>query len=360
LGNSNIPATLRVKPSIEATIQELIPFGGAINPRITAISANGSILLANFCGPTCPSDYHGYLWTVNTTVVPLDRRPGSTYSPSAAMSTDGTVVVGSSRYVAKPNEAFRWQSTGDTRSMTPLGFAPGDNESDAFAMNADGTVIAGWSSGPSGIGAAVWRPQTGMRRLPKLQGTAPNASLGVVGVTADGSRILGHTTGFPGASLMGLFWSGPDFQNVQALGRPAPPYDSAVPEAMSADGSVVVGYLTNASNAHQAFRWTAATGIQPLGFLDPNQTSSTARAVSADGKVITGVSGDQPFRWSSERRMQSIRSLLIEDAGLDLSNFETRGFWAASPDGTWIAGATHRSDQFHDTFYLVHLPRSDS
>jgi probable HAF family extracellular repeat protein len=36
---------------------------------------------------------------------------------------------------------------------------------------------------------------------------------------------------------------------------------------VSADGSVVVGWATNAAGADRAFRWTAAGGMQDLGTL---------------------------------------------------------------------------------------------
>src|SRR5262245_50317469 len=34
---------------------------------------------------------------------------------------------------------------------------------------------------------------------------------------------------------------------------------------VSSNGSVIVGYASNASGSYRAFRWTAATGMQDLG-----------------------------------------------------------------------------------------------
>ena len=58
-------------------------------------------------------------------------------------------------------------------------------------------------------------------------------------------------------------------------------------QAVSADGSVVVGYSQNASSQNNAFRWSAGV-MTNLGTL--GGTYSLAQAVSADGSVVVGYS----------------------------------------------------------------------
>ncbi len=74
----------------------------------------------------------------------------------------------------------------------------------------------------------------------------------------------------------------------------------SVATAVSADGSVVVGYSDSAFG-QQAFRWTLAGGMAGLGDLPDGTFLSTARGVSADGAVVVGDSaaadGQYAFRW---------------------------------------------------------------
>ena len=67
--------------------------------------------------------------------------------------------------------------------------------------------------------------------------------------------------------------------------------------AVSADGSIVVGY-TRTRDSLGAFRWAGGV-IASLGFL-PGSTFNYATAVSADGSVIVGDSGSgPPIRWEN-------------------------------------------------------------
>jgi probable HAF family extracellular repeat protein len=54
---------------------------------------------------------------------------------------------------------------------------------------------------------------------------------------------------------------------------------------VSADGSTIVGYSQTANGREQAFRWTAADGMEGLGGLPRSDgfVLSEAIAISADG-----------------------------------------------------------------------------
>jgi probable HAF family extracellular repeat protein len=78
-------------------------------------------------------------------------------------------------------------------------------------------------------------------------------------------------------------------------------------EAVSADGSVVVGYSQNASSQNNAFRWSAGV-MTNLGTL--GGTYSYAQAVSADGSVVVGYSENA----SNESRAFLYRNSVMLDA----------------------------------------------
>src|SRR5262245_21824195 len=87
-------------------------------------------------------------------------------------------------------------------------------------------------------------------------------------------------------------------QTMEGLGAlcnaPASAYPYSYAQGVSADGKTVVGYSNNSQGYPEAFRWTAATGMQGLGTL-PGGLFSRASAVSADGSTIVGQSDGGAF-----------------------------------------------------------------
>ena len=71
---------------------------------------------------------------------------------------------------------------------------------------------------------------------------------------------------------------------------------------VSADGSAVVGYATNAAT-YAAFRWTAATGMTSIG-----PAASKPNGISADGSTVAGslytVDHSEAFIWTEAGGMQ--------------------------------------------------------
>ncbi|MFK0380325.1 autotransporter, partial [Pandoraea sp. NPDC090278] len=77
------------------------------------------------------------------------------------------------------------------------------------------------------------------------------------------------------------------------------------------DGSVVVGAATNGSQNQQAFRWTAAKGIQFLNGFPAGTGRSLASAVSGDGQVIVGLyrrsdGYELAYRWTVASGFQDL------------------------------------------------------
>jgi probable HAF family extracellular repeat protein len=114
---------------------------------------------------------------------------------------------------------------------------------------------------------------------------------------------------------------------------PGPNVSSGQANSVNADGSVVVGFNSNAN----AFRWTAATGIVSLGSL-PGAPGSTAHGVSGDGSVVVGDSffpatqTHGAFRWTPSTGMVSL-GVLTGDNG----SFA----YGVSADGSAIVGSSY-------------------
>lgn len=118
--------------------------------------------------------------------------------------------------------------------------------------------------------------------------------------------------------------------------------DMSIAQAVSADGSVVVGQSLS-ENGPEAFRWEEGE-MEGLGYL-PGGNVSTARAVSADGSVVIGESnsenGIEAFRWE-EGEMEGLGDLPGGDfysAALDLS-----------ADGSVIVGISDSGEIGYEAF----------
>jgi probable HAF family extracellular repeat protein len=251
----------------------------------SAVSDDASVVVGYYIYPQqAPFRLQAFRWTEETGIVGLGYLPGSAgqHSIAGAVSADGSVVVGASDY--EPGEsrtqAFRWtQVTG----MVGLGFLPGGNHSSAHDVLADGSVIFGASALSSGVQVFRWTQETGMVEL-----GAPAVSA----VSADGTVIVGTARhGYPERdeafrwTETSTTWLGdlPGGQQASAAGD------------VSANGSVVIGWSAT-SIGNEAFIWDAAHGMRSIKqvLLDlgvwsvDGWTLGSAEALSADGTVVVG------------------------------------------------------------------------
>jgi probable HAF family extracellular repeat protein len=111
--------------------------------------------------------------------------------------------------------------------------------------------------------------------------------------------------------------------------------------AVSGDGSVVVGLGTIDAGAMMAFRWTATGGMVGLGHLPGPATYSEANGVSANGLVVVGEADiaaspyqSQPFQWTSDGGMVGLAHVPPGDG----NDHRSGGALAASADGEFIVG----------------------
>lgn len=208
--------------------------------------------------------------------------------------------------------------------LDPAGFGPVI----AYGISADGRVVVGQSNSPQGSQAFRWETETGIVGL----GAFPNPNgypySGARACSADGRVIVGSSSlpdslnedgsPFRWTAQTGLVWLG-------SLGGSS----GGVARAVSSDGSVIVGYGSNANFDPEAFRWTSA-GMVGLGDLPGGPFNSQASAVSGDGSRVIGLATtgfvyNTSFKWTAASGL----------AQMQPNDFRTIGM---SRDGVFAVG----------------------
>jgi len=223
--------------------------------------------------------------------------------------------------------------------------------------------------------AFLWTTADGMSRLPVNR---PDTFSRANGISHDGRVVFGWNDQSDGYRSGVIWQDGAPVDLTDATGSP-------IGEALAAnsDGSVVVGGGYFTANGSEAWRWTQATGVQPIGIL-PSQMAfrgtahaeqspradvtklpvgsvvdgflppeSYAFAVSDDGNVIVGASGMWPIRtasiWTPSAGLEPLadyvaaRGVSVPDnwflaaATAISADGETIGGWGIDPDGIMAA-----------------------
>jgi probable HAF family extracellular repeat protein len=244
---------------------------------------------------------------------PLGDLPGGpTNSTAWGLSSDGRFAVGGAATAGPTLDpiftAFRADLA--TGTLQPLSALPASTI--ALAASADGSTIVGVADfglgTPEGTQPFLWTPAAGVTLLGDLPGGVSGAPFAFGrGISADGSVLVGIGESDGGIEAWRLDRAGANV--FQALGSlvTGENFDSRA-FGVSADGSVVVGTSLAGDGVFLAFRWTAETGMVPLGFLPTEQGQlprSEALGISADAEVIVGFSsslragtGREAFRFA--------------------------------------------------------------
>jgi probable HAF family extracellular repeat protein len=205
-----------------------------------------------------------------------------------------------------------------------------------YGISADGSTVVGESGGE----AFRWTAATGLQPLGKFGGDATYATA----VSADGSVVTAFADpyGFPPRSK-GLRWTAAaGYQSIGNLATDGSGMES-VPQAISPDGSVVVGYAsTDQSYDRMAFRWTAA-GMQGLGRMPGSSRNDGTTGVSADGATIVGTEmmdtaplTTRGFRWTAATGMQPLDQPIFGSTSTRVNGI--------SADGSTIIGLLRTDD----------------
>ena len=316
---------------------------------------------------------------------PLGALKGYDSSVANAVSGNGRVVVGISTLTEGElivNTAFRWTMRG---GMVPLPTFEEGEDCFAYAVSYDGShVVGSCSAGPGTSVAVRWKYATGIEAMEDLDPDQPGFAEALA-ISADGNEIAGIVDGCPcGMFGQGFLWSrregmrGLGWLNDQerysraagmsaggevVVGEAGPFFGRTAfrwtessgmwslgaiqsrAEAVSADGTTIVGAASFDSGLIEAFRWTKPVrgegGMVGLGDLPGGGVGSEALSVSADGSVIVGFAdsedGGTAAVWYGDAGPFAVQDLL-EDAGLDLTGWQLTVARGVSWDGRTIVG----------------------
>lgn len=269
---------------------------------------------------------------------------GGNESFGAATNADGSVIVGLAHASdsVHSEQAFRWVQDNSPAggTMSPLPIPQNHSCSGAAAVSADGSIVVGtgwrcFSGAP--YEAFVWESgvSTGLGYLSgyaaRSYGNALSADGLVVAAEADDA----------GGNAQAARWTNGQWSGIGFLSG----YTSSQANGANVDGSVLTGTALNSAFSHQAFIWQAANGgaISAVPLLSGG-TWSWGNNVSQDGLTVVGTANSiehpdgEAFRWTAFRGSESIEKLLT-DAGVDLSGWALKEATATSANGTVIVGS---------------------
>ncbi|MFC3149434.1 Ig-like domain-containing protein [Litoribrevibacter euphylliae] len=267
-------------------------------------------------------------------------QPIATYDVTSC-SNSGEVCIGA----ISSSEAFIWNKGEDTESLNSLlnsnYLMPGD-------ITANGEIIVG-SDISSGNGF-YWETSGNKTDIPPLD-SRPYSSVRVNAISNQGEYIAGTNIA---NNIVGqtpeyeaFFWT--SAEGMTPLGDlPGGNFYSQATDV--SDNGTVVGYSLD-DNGYMAFRWTQDGGMQPLGTLETG-CYSQAWAVSADGSTVIGEScfGSKrsAFIWNESQGMRKLLDVLEQDYSVDINNcngsscsvnaWKLRAATGISDDGKTIVG----------------------
>lgn len=359
--------------------------GELSSSRAWAVSLDGSTVVGE---SQTDQGTAGFRWTREGGLTLLeDSGENGVQSVAYGVSENGSVIVGAyqSSESGGSREAFRWTSdSGIVGLGAPSG---GRGESVAFGVSADGSVVVGTNVTPNSWGIQVpeafrWDETSGMVSLnPSPSLGSPNRSA-AYGVSADGSVIVGR---FTEDGMIHDFEAGSWTANEGWVDYKGPGWGdrSGQATAVSADGSVIIGSALAPPFGfdHHGFRWERSGDAHWLLNNDPDQnptfTSTVAEAVSADGSIIVGTYGaaglpldpsqrpeltsnSRAFYWDSKSGFRFLDDFLLEQ-GVSFAGWvllEARGI---SGNGLTITGTGINPDGLYEAWVvsLENGPRHD-
>jgi uncharacterized membrane protein len=333
------------------------------NSGVAGLSHNGRIATGVFA--TGMSGAESWRWTPERGIESI---PG--FLDAVGMSAWAQPIAGAVHDENGYEVAAVAYSNASVAGAVVIGPYPGSTQVDnylssAYGVSNDGTAVGLAYDETGNPIAFIWNASTGMSRLPVNR---PDTFSRANGISQDGSVAFGWNDQNDGYRT-GVIWTGGEtIDLVDGIGQPVGEAYSATP-----DGSVVVGGGYYTANGSEAWRWTAATGTQPIGILptgqpvsprapaskqsarfdqtkpatvqDPNgflPPESFAFAVSDNGNVIVGASGMWPIRtatiWTPDTGLQPLADYITARGVTIPEGWALAAATAISSDGLTIGG----------------------
>lgn len=299
--------------------------------RPTSVSDDGAVVVG---GVHDGVDLHAIRWTSPGGMQDLGVAPGATHSYGNGVSGDGSTVVGDEHGGSNGGGPFRWTTVGGLQGLGPS--LPWTT-SYITGVSGDSATLIGFGQAVNGhFYGFTWTSAGGMQLLDPLDQFGEDTP---ASVSRDGSVAVG--TFFPGGAFR---WS--SIGGMQNLGTfPGQIYAQALD--VSDDGSVVVGssgtWTTSTGWFYlDAFRWTAAGGMQDLGLM-PGDARSEAVGVSGDGSIVVGwrldlaLTTQRSFVWTQSLGMVDLGDY-VSALGVNMSGWDLGEVRGISADGSALVG----------------------
>jgi hypothetical protein len=355
---------------------------------LTSLSVNGHIA-SGVLGSSA-----AWRWTEDSGVIMMDG-----FVNSLGMNSYAQPIVGA----YSPDHNMADAAAAEYFSNSPIvgveaipadptwGLGTGQGISTPYGVS-DAGVVVGLAYSPTNTPIAFsWSTPTGWVSLPVNR---PNKASRANGISKDGSTIFGwndQQTGY----RSGVIWR--NGQTIDLTDGAGNPVGEAL--AASADGSVVVGYNYSTINGQEAWRWTEATGVVPIGVMarppagnaklpagiraameqqknlpseqrdvrlqEPDgffPPQALALAVSNDGHTIVGGSGIPPQRsaviWTEDGTNMQLLSTYAAAHGVTLpANLPLLSANAISADGLTIGGFAAGATNYRSYIIDLHNTR---
>lgn len=263
-----------------------------------------------------------------TIFLPLGDLPGGTFhSIATAVSSDGSTVVGYGRTSTGEDtyEAFRWTASEGLVGLSGLGSPP---DSRARSVSADGSLVVLSGGDPWPV---LWTESGGLVEVPDTTGTLLAAD--PLDISSDGTTIVGVARSTAEPANQAFRWT--EATGFEPLGwLPSTTHDSFMTGA-SADGSVLAGFSFHHGFDVEPMIWTEASGLDSLGDVPGGDPYALAWGISEDGLTVVGdahIGGaSEPWLWREDAGF--IRPDPLHGAG------DSGWFEAVSADGSVAVGA---------------------
>ncbi len=317
--------------------------GGAVSSHAAAISADGTAVVGHSSSALGSSE--AFRWTAADGMLPLGDIEGGLFrSRAVGVSDDGSVVVGVgvNDQTSYTDESFLWSADDGLVRLGGIGYRSGGGTygSIATAISGDGTVVVGmanvWGRPRIRQFAFEWTEADGMSSLGELSRTTYGSS--------EALAVSDSRSQFSGRPLVVGESDSPNgreaFTNIfGALGvlPGATSFESAA-TAVSSRGSIVTGWSSSVGGATEAFLWEFEAEMAGLG-RDLGPTCGYPEAITGDGSVIVGycADDDRPWIWTELNGMR-----LLEDefafGGLDFTGWTLQRATDIADDGLTIVG----------------------
>jgi probable HAF family extracellular repeat protein len=343
-GSDSVPA---VRHAIFLNLG-LLP--GYTSSQASAVSSDGSVVVGT--ASTAAGNRQAFRWNGQQGIVGIRFMPNGTYSVATAVSANGTVIAGTGDATDSDpptsSVGFRWTAGAGVQRVDAL---PGSNLCYAAGVSGDGAVIVGTCLQVNNT-AFRWTASSGSVPLDRF-GTGSSQQSTATAISSDGSVIAG--AGHP--VLTGaVIWAANASPTV--IGK-LPGDATAVAMAVSTGGSVVVGSSMDNAGTSRAFRWTQQTGMVALGDGMNGLLGSFATSVSSSGSIIVGygptATGDIALIWDADHGLRSLEAALTADYQTQIAGWKLIRATAISNDGHTIAGYG-TNPQRQTEAWIVNLP----